>query len=76
MTRFGLWVRGLVGWRRALLAFAAGAVSATGFAPLEFFPALLLGFAILVLLLDCQGLLLNINQLPLNVRDFSTHSHC
>ena len=37
---------------RLLFAFAAGAVSATGFAPLEFFPALLLGYAVLVLLLD------------------------
>ena len=45
-------MRGLRGWRRAVLAFAAGAVSATGFAPLNFFPALLLGFAVLLLLLD------------------------
>ena len=52
MKRFGVWLRGLRGWRRAGLAFAAGAVSATGFAPLNFFPALLLGFAVLLLLLD------------------------
>ena len=35
-----------------LFAFAVGAVSALGFAPVEFFPALLLGFAALVSLLD------------------------
>ncbi len=45
-------IRGLTGWRRAGFAFAAGAISALGFAPVEFFPALLLGFAALVLLLD------------------------
>jgi len=48
----GDWTIGLTGWRRLLLAFAAGAVSATGFAPLEFIPALLLAYAVLVLLLD------------------------
>jgi apolipoprotein N-acyltransferase len=48
----GDWVRGVAGWRRLAFAFAAGAVSATGFAPLEFFPALLLGYAILMLLID------------------------
>jgi apolipoprotein N-acyltransferase len=52
VMRAGDWIIGLTGWRRLLLAFAAGAVSATGFAPLEFFPALLLGYAVLVLLLD------------------------
>ena len=52
LARTGDWMRGLEGWRRLLLAFAAGAVSATGFAPLEFFPALLVGYGVLVLLLD------------------------
>ncbi len=52
LDRFGVAIRGLVGGRRILLAFLAGAVSALGFAPIEFFPALLLGFAVLVLLLD------------------------
>jgi apolipoprotein N-acyltransferase len=52
LARTGDWMRGVEGWRRLLLAFAAGAVSATGFAPLEFFPALLIGYAVLVLLLD------------------------
>ena len=52
MMRLGDWVRGLKGWRQLLFAFAAGAVSALGFAPLEFFPALLLGYAALVLLID------------------------
>ena len=52
MTRIGDRVRGLKGWRRLAVAFVAGAVSALGFAPLEFFPALLLGYAALVLLID------------------------
>ncbi|MES2256028.1 MAG: apolipoprotein N-acyltransferase [Pseudomonadota bacterium] len=50
--RQGVVIRGLTGWRRFLLALFAGAGSALGFAPVNFFPALLLGFAILVLLLD------------------------
>src|ERR1019366_9292104 len=52
LTRTGDWISALAGWRRLLLAFAAGAVSATAFAPLGFFPALLLGTGVLVLLLD------------------------
>jgi apolipoprotein N-acyltransferase len=52
MTRTGAWLSGLTGWRRLSFAFAAGAISATGFAPLEFFPALLAGYAALVLLID------------------------
>jgi apolipoprotein N-acyltransferase len=52
LMRIGSWIRGLNGWRGLVFAFAAGAISATGFAPVEFFPALLLGYAVLVLLLD------------------------
>ena len=52
LDRLGAGIRGLKGWRRAGSAFAAGAISALGFAPVEFFPALLLGYAALVLLLD------------------------
>ena len=52
LDRLGVAIRSLTGWRRFLLAFAAGAISALGFAPVNFFPALLLGFAALVLLLD------------------------
>ena len=52
LARTGDWMRDHSGRRRLLLAFAAGAVSATGFAPLDFFPAMLLGYATLVLLLD------------------------
>ena len=52
LDRQGVTIRGLTGWRRFLFAFLAGAVSALGFAPVEFFPALLLGFAALLLLLD------------------------
>jgi apolipoprotein N-acyltransferase len=42
----------LDGWRRPACAFALGAFSATAFAPVGFFPALLLGLAGLALLLD------------------------
>ena len=52
MERIGAWVTALAGGRALLFSFAAGAVSALAFAPLEFFPALLLGYAALVLLLD------------------------
>ena len=52
LERQGVAIRGLTGWRRFVLALLAGAVSALAFAPVNFFPALLLGFAILVLLLD------------------------
>ena len=52
LIRTGDWISGLTGWRRCLFSFAMGAVSALGFAPVEFFPALLLGFAALLLALD------------------------
>jgi apolipoprotein N-acyltransferase len=52
LARSGGWITGLAGWRAQLFAFAAGAFSALAFAPVEFFPALLLGYAALVLLLD------------------------
>jgi apolipoprotein N-acyltransferase len=52
LIRAGDRLRGLRSWRRALAAFAAGLMSALGFAPLGIFPALLLATAILVLLLD------------------------
>jgi apolipoprotein N-acyltransferase len=52
LVRTGDWIRTRAGWRRMLLAFACGAVSALGFAPIAFFPALLLGHAALLLLLD------------------------
>lgn len=52
LVRMAAGLRGLTGWRRWLAAFALGAVSATSFAPLNFFPALLLGYAGLLLLID------------------------
>jgi apolipoprotein N-acyltransferase len=45
-------LQGLAGWRRLGAAFATGALSAFGFAPIGFFPVLLLAFAVLVLLVD------------------------
>ena len=52
LARTGGWITGLAGWRALLFAFAAGGFSALAFPPVEFFPALLLGYAALVLLLD------------------------
>ena len=52
LTETGDFIRSLSGWRARLFAFAAGALSALGFAPVDFFPVLLLGFAALVLLID------------------------
>jgi apolipoprotein N-acyltransferase len=51
-ARIGDLIRGLSGWRARLFAFAVGALSALGFAPINFFPLLLLGYAALVLLID------------------------
>src|SRR5690348_16726092 len=45
-------LRQLRGWRRLAVAFAAGLLSALGFAPFGIFPILLLSLAMLVLLLD------------------------
>ena len=52
LVRLGESLRTASGWRRTGLAFAAGAFSATAFAPVEFFPAMLAGYAALLLLLD------------------------
>jgi apolipoprotein N-acyltransferase len=52
LTGIGAFLCGLAGWRRLAAAFLLGAFSAIAFAPLYFFPALLAGFAGLVLLLD------------------------
>jgi apolipoprotein N-acyltransferase len=52
LTRAQDWILMRDGWRAPAFAFAAGAVSALAFAPLNLFPALLLGYAALVVLLD------------------------
>lgn len=52
LVHLGDGLRGVSGWRRLLMAFVCGAVSALAFAPMEFFPAMLLGYGALVLLLD------------------------
>ena len=52
LARSGDWVQELARLAARRLCLCRGAVSALGFAPLEFFPALLLGFAALLLLLD------------------------
>ncbi len=43
------------GWRRWLIAFAAGALSAAAMAPLDFWPILFLTFPVLVWLIDGAG---------------------
>jgi apolipoprotein N-acyltransferase len=52
LSRIGDFVRSLTGWQRFLFAFAAGLISALSYAPFGIFPALLLGFAALTLLMD------------------------
>jgi apolipoprotein N-acyltransferase len=55
LARWGEGLRTLTGWRRMGAAALAGAVAALAFAPFNFFPALLLGFAVLALLLENPG---------------------
>ena len=43
------------GWRRWLIAFAAGGLSALAMAPINFWPALFLNFPVLVWLIDSAG---------------------
>jgi apolipoprotein N-acyltransferase len=52
LFRIGDVARGLSPWRARGIALLAGGLSALGFAPFGLFPLLLLGFAVLVLLLD------------------------
>jgi apolipoprotein N-acyltransferase len=52
LARVGDFFRRLSGWRALLASILAGAVYALGFAPLDVFPAMLLGLAAFVLLLD------------------------
>jgi apolipoprotein N-acyltransferase len=52
LLRVGAFLRNLAGWRRLVTAFAAGALSALGFAPFNAIALLLLAFAVLVVLLD------------------------
>jgi apolipoprotein N-acyltransferase len=52
LNRIGDFVKGLPRWRARLFALCVGCLSALGFAPVDFFPALLLGYAVLVVLID------------------------
>ena len=52
ITRLAHWVVLSWGWRRALLAFSAGAVSVLAMAPFDAWPVLFLTFPILVWLVD------------------------
>ena len=52
ITRLAHWIVLSWGWRRALVAFAAGAVSALAMAPFDAWPVLFFTFPILVWLVD------------------------
>ena len=52
ITRLAHWIVLSWGWRRALIAFAAGAVSALALAPFNAWPVLFLTFPVLVWLID------------------------
>ncbi len=52
LAQAGDFVRGLTGWRRLAFAAAMGLFTVLAFAPFYLFPAMLLGFASLVLLID------------------------
>jgi len=52
LAAVGAFFRGLSGWRALLASTLAGAVGALAFAPLDVFPAMLLGLAVFVLLLE------------------------
>jgi apolipoprotein N-acyltransferase len=52
IDRFAGWVRSRAGWRRALLAFGAGAASDLAMAPFHVWPVLIVTLAMLVWLID------------------------
>lgn len=52
LAQVGDFVRGLTGWRRFVFAVTMGLVTVFAFAPFFVFPAMLIGFASLVLLID------------------------
>jgi apolipoprotein N-acyltransferase len=52
LSRIGDFLRKLAGWRALAASVLAGGVFALGFAPFNFFPAMLAGLAVLVLLMD------------------------
>jgi apolipoprotein N-acyltransferase len=52
MSDAGEWLRARAGWQRCLVSLLAGSFSALGFAPFGFFPAFLVCYGVLVLLLD------------------------
>ncbi len=52
MTRIATWVAALEGWRRAVFAATAGALSVLAFAPVHAWPVMFLTFGALVFMLD------------------------
>jgi apolipoprotein N-acyltransferase len=52
LQRLAVFLRETKGWRRAPIAFGAGALSALAFAPFGIFPLLLAGYAVLALLTE------------------------
>ena len=56
MTRLSLWLSGLTGWRRYVLAWLLGTILALSLPPLHLWPALFVGFTGLLWFLDgCCG---------------------
>lgn len=55
MQAFAQTIAGLTGWRRALAAALAGALTTLALPPVGFWPALFVGFPVLVLLLEGAG---------------------
>ncbi|MFZ2870880.1 apolipoprotein N-acyltransferase [Zavarzinia sp.] len=55
MHRLAESIAGLSGWRRALVAALAGAISTLAMPPLGIWPALFIGFPVLVLLIEGAG---------------------
>ena len=52
LIRAGDWLRALAGRQRLVVALSGGLVSALAFAPFDFFPLLLVAYAVLIFLLD------------------------
>lgn len=55
MSRLAETIAGLAGWRRALFAMAAGALSVLALPPFGFWPVLFIGIPALLLLVDGAG---------------------
>ena len=66
----GLWIILSWGWKRAVIAFGAGAVSALAMAPFNAWPVLLFTFPVVVWLIDGAG------TTPDLLRSHISRRHC